>query len=207
MSLPRHRWARLGVALSLAFLASGRAEAHLISTGIGPFYDGIGHFFLSPDDVIPAVAIALLAGLVGPRVRGGAIWALPLAWFVGGLAAVLGSVPLLSEQLSGAFSFLILGILIASDARIPPWAVIALAAVMGAVHGFLNGLSMREAGIHPAILQLTGVGLMLFLIVLHVSELVLSLKRPWARIVVRVAGSWIAAIGLLLLGWTFRAHR
>jgi hypothetical protein len=34
--------------------------------------------------------------------------------------------------------------------------------------------------------------------------MVVSLGRPWMRIAVRVAGSWIAAIGLLLLGWALR---
>jgi hypothetical protein len=33
------------------------------------------------------------------------------------------------------------------------------------------------------------------------SGFVVSLKAPWTRIVVRVIGSWIAATGLLLLGW------
>jgi hypothetical protein len=32
------------------------------------------------------------------------------------------------------------------------------------------------------------------------SALVVS-EKPWARIAVRVAGSWIAAIGLLMFGW------
>jgi hypothetical protein len=31
---------------------------------------------------------------------------------------------------------------------------------------------------------------------------VAQLKAPGARIAVRVAGSWIAAVGLLYLGWT-----
>jgi hypothetical protein len=31
---------------------------------------------------------------------------------------------------------------------------------------------------------------------------VVSLRVPWARVVVRVAGSWTAATGLLLLGWS-----
>jgi hypothetical protein len=31
---------------------------------------------------------------------------------------------------------------------------------------------------------------------------VVSLRMPWTRIAVRVTGSWIAATGLLLLGWT-----
>ena len=36
------------------------------------------------------------------------------------------------------------------------------------------------------------------------AALVASLKRPAARIAVRVAGSWIAAMGLLMFGWTLR---
>ena len=36
-------------------------------------------------------------------------------------------------------------------------------------------------------------------------EPLVALRAPWARIAVRVAGSWIVAIGLLLLGWSFRA--
>ena len=45
---------------------------------------------------------------------------------------------------------------------------------------------------------------MLFVFVTLISAIVVSLRRPWARIVVRVAGSWIAAIGLLMLGWALR---
>jgi len=33
---------------------------------------------------------------------------------------------------------------------------------------------------------------------------VVWLRPPWTRIAVRVVGSWIAAIGLLLLGWGLR---
>jgi hypothetical protein len=35
--------------------------------------------------------------------------------------------------------------------------------------------------------------------------MVVAIRAPWGRIAVRVAGSWIVAIGLLLLGWTLRA--
>jgi hypothetical protein len=31
-----------------------------------------------------------------------------------------------------------------------------------------------------------------------------QLRASWARIAVRVAGSWIAASGLLMLGWAVR---
>jgi hypothetical protein len=30
----------------------------------------------------------------------------------------------------------------------------------------------------------------------------MSLRIVWMRIAVRVAGSWVAAIGLLMLGWS-----
>ena len=43
------------------------AYAHLVSTGFGPFYDGIMHLVLSPDNLLGVLAIALLSGLVGAR--------------------------------------------------------------------------------------------------------------------------------------------
>src|SRR5664280_2561595 len=41
------------------------AEAHLNSTGMGPFYDGLIHFLMSPEDIVPVLALVLLAGLRG----------------------------------------------------------------------------------------------------------------------------------------------
>ena len=36
---------------------------------------------------------------------------------------------------------------------------------------------------------------------LLVSAAVVSLRAGWARIAVRVAGSWVAAVGILMFGW------
>jgi hypothetical protein len=41
-----------------------------------------------------------------------------------------------------------------------------------------------------------------FVCVALVAALVVTLRRPWTRIVVRAAGSWVAATGLLMLGWS-----
>ena len=41
------------------------AFAHLVTTGMGPVYDGIGHLLLTPEDLVPVFAIALYAGLRG----------------------------------------------------------------------------------------------------------------------------------------------
>ena len=45
------------------------AEAHLNSTGMGPVYDGLMHFLTSAEDVVPVLALALLAGLRGADLR------------------------------------------------------------------------------------------------------------------------------------------
>jgi hydrogenase/urease accessory protein HupE len=207
MQPPGRGWIRAGLGIAVALLCATRGEAHLVSTGIGPFYDGVGHFLLSPEDLIPAVALALLAGMRGERAGVWALWTLPAAWVAGGLAGLLGGAPVISDQVSSAFSFLILGALVAADLSLPAPAVAALALFLGGLHGFFNGLALREAAAKAAVLQLAGIGLILFLVVLHVSDLVQTLRRPWTRIVVRVLGSWIAASGLLLLGWSLRAHR
>jgi hydrogenase/urease accessory protein HupE len=101
-----------------------------------------------------------------------------------------------------ALSFLILGTLVAADLRLPPTAVTAVAVGLGLVHGCLNGVAMRQAGAGGV--GLLGIMATLFVLVALVAALVVALQRPWTRIVVRVTGSWIAAIGLLMLGWSLR---
>ena len=47
----------------------------------------------------------------------------------------------------------------------------------------------------------------LFIIAAIVSAFIVSLKQPWTRIVVRVAGScWVAASGMLMFGWLMRGQ-
>jgi hypothetical protein len=41
-----------------------------------------------------------------------------------------------------------------------------------------------------------------FVLVALVSAFVVSVRAVWARLAMRVAGSWVAAIGLLMLGWS-----
>ena len=198
--------AACALALTLAgLMVPARAEAHLVTTGLGPVYDGIGHFCLSPGDVLPALALALLAGLRGARTGRWTMLILPLAWLAGGVGGLvtkgLAAPP---EQLVDALTFMLPGILVAADAALPLVAVGALAALLGGLHGFFNGLAMREAGAATGVLQLTGIAVALFVLMALVAALVVSLRQPWARIVVRVAGSWLAAMGLLLLGWSLR---
>ena len=182
------------------------ASAHLVTTGMGPVYDGIGHLLLTPEDLVPVLAIALYAGLRGAVAGRRTMFLLPVAWFVGGLAGTRVSnfestVTTATSLPIPAISFFILGGLVAADLWMPAGAVTALAIALGLVHGFLNGAALRDGA---GTLGLIGIMTMLFVLVTVISACVVSLGKPWARIAVRVAGSWIAAIGLLAFGWAMR---
>ena len=124
---------------------------------------------------------------------------LPLAWFVGGIA---GSVLNITAGAAvPALSFLLLGGLVAADLALPTSAVSGITIALGLIHGFLNGAALRDGA---GTLGLLGIAAILFVIVALVSAVVVSLGKPWMRTAVRVTGSWIAATGLLMFGWTLR---
>jgi len=51
---------------------------------------------------------------------------------------------------------------------------------------------------------LLGIVTTVFVLTLIVASLVIPLQRAWTRIAVRVAGSWVAAVGMLMFGWLVR---
>lgn len=176
-------------------------SAHLVTTGMGPVYDGIGHLLLTPEDLVPVLALALYAGLRGVTSGRRAMFLLPVAWFIAGLAGLLfNSLPSFPIP---ALSFLLLGALVAADLRMGGNAVAALAVGFGLIHGFLNGAALRDGA---GALGLLGIMAVIFVFVALASAFVVSLKRPWTRIAIRVAGSWIFASGLLMLGWMLRGQ-
>jgi hydrogenase/urease accessory protein HupE len=192
----------LGMNLIAAFVLlwpPSPASAHLVTTGMGPVYDGIGHLLLTPEDLVPVLALALYAGLRGAAAGRRTMFLLPLAWFASGLAGSSMNSPMPFPV--PALSFLILGGLVAADLGLRPAAVTVLVIVLGLVHGFLNGAALKDGA---GTLGLFGIMTIIFVLVTLTMAFVVSLKKPWARIVVRVAGSWTAAIGLLMIGWAMK---
>jgi hydrogenase/urease accessory protein HupE len=175
--------------------------AHLVSSGLGPVYDGILHFLLTPEEAVPVLALSLLVGLRGPASGRWALFMLPAAWLAGGLAgsAVKAGAP----SVTAAVLFLALGGLVAADAPLPLSSTASLAALVGLLLGFSNGAAMARPGLGVG--ALAGEAAAAFVTVALVSSLVTPSRALWRRIVVRVAGSWIAAVGMLLLGWSWRA--
>jgi hydrogenase/urease accessory protein HupE len=184
-----------------ALLAPASAHAHLVNSGLGPFYDGVSHLALTPEDLLPALALALLAGQRGAAAGRATLFALPAAWLAGGLAGLAWPTAA-STSWPGTVSLLLLGGLVAAEARLRPALVVGLAIGFGLVHGYLNGIVMAQARLGA--LGLAGIVATLAVLVTLGAALVVAIRAAWARIAVRVAGSWIAAIGLLALGWALR---
>ena len=190
----------LGV-LGVLFLLPAAAFAHLVTTGMGPVYDGIGHLLLTPEDLVPVIALSLYCGMRGARAGRYAMFMLPLAWLLGGLVGL--NLDLDATIPVPALSFLLLGGLIAADAKLPDQLIGPMTAMIGLVHGVLNGLVLKSGPGGPALLGIMGA---LFVLVALMSAFVVSLERSWTRIVVRVMGSWVAASGMLMIGWYFRGQ-
>jgi urease accessory protein len=181
---------------SLAVLVPASAHAHLVDARFGDFYAGLIHPLSALEHVFPLVAIGLLAGQQGAK---GA--RLVLGLFAAGLLAgvVMGHDAPASPWIiyvNGA-SFIVLGGLVALARRLPLCTLAVLAGVYGLSHGIANGSAMRpemvvlnfDAGVVSAGVILVSLG----------AGIVLSLRRPWTKIAVRVIGSWIAAIGMMTL--------
>jgi urease accessory protein len=188
------------VALAVA-LCAAPAQAHLNSTGMGPIYDGLLHFLMSPEDLVPALALALLAGLRGADYGRRAAFTLPATWLAGSLFGLTAAATAESAVLSSLW-FLLLGALVIADAKLSLSAMTALAALLGFVHGYLNGTGMGQSGF--AVVAVLGLTSAVFVLIVLAAAFVVQLQANWARIAVRVAGSWIAASGLLMLGWSLR---
>ena len=177
--------------------------AHLVQTGFGGFYDGMAHWALTPRDVMVVVGLALLAGMGGRTVGRWCVIVLPLAWLAGGLIGFripsLGELTLLTTITTG-----VAGLLVALGRPLPEILIATLALIAGAIHGLANGSVMLVE--KRELLTLGGAVTAVALAILIVAAVVAGVEKPAARIVLRVAGSWIAAIALLLLGWEFRTE-
>ncbi len=203
MRMRRPRLILFWLIFAITLIVAPSAHAHLMNTGFGPFYDGLAHLFVTPEDLLPVIALALLAGLRGPRFGRAVLFALPLVWLAGSAVGLLLA-PHVTLPVTETIVTIALGALLAADCPLPIAAVGGLAILLGLLHGSLNGSELPKTNASGQI-SAAGVAVALFVVVSLLAGQAASVRVPWARIAVRVAGSWIAATGLLLLGWSL--HR
>lgn len=190
---------RLAATLACVTFAP-RAHAHLVSTELGPFYDGAAHPLVTPDDLLVILALAALAALRGADGARRALLGLCGAWACAtAVAFAWGGRTVDAPPLVVAVLLVTLGIATALKRAPSPALLFALGSAIGVLHGFENGSAARAAdGVWLSALGIaTGVSVLAILS----AALGVYLERRGATLALRVAGSWIAAIGLLFAGW------
>lgn len=147
--------------------------------------------------VFPIIALSLLAGQQRAKRARWVVLLFPLGLLCG---AAIASFAGPSEYVAwiNKISFVVLGILAAAQVRLPLSGLAAIALFFGATHGYENTADVPQT----VAMQMFLPGLLMsgLALVAIVAAIAVSLDHPWQKIAVRVAGSWIAAIGLLIIG-------
>ncbi|MBV9994773.1 MAG: hypothetical protein JO127_06135 [Caulobacteraceae bacterium] len=184
----------------LMILAPAAAQAHLVATGLGPVYDGIAHFGLSPEDFLPVIALGFYAGLTGAGQGRAALAGVTLGWLIGG-AAVAGLPPLVLSVATAAL-YLVIGGLLAAKRALQAAPVAALGFALGVARGAAD-FAGALLGADPA-LTLAGMAIAVFAVLPLAASVTLPMRRTWIIVAARVSGSWLAALGILFAGWLLR---
>lgn len=197
--------------LGASALMPGATWAHTPIPGIGIFYSGALHPFVSPAHLI---ALLVLGLAIGQRAqpRGGEMADLGpalltlLAAAVAGVAltasGVLGDPD--TDRLLLVFAA-VLGLTVAGAWRAPQvllmvvGAAVVLAALVASAPGGV------DAG--PRRISLAGTGAAAALLVAYVAVMVAVARRAWLHVAVRVFGSWLAAAAVLVLALSFAPAR
>lgn len=189
------RW--LGMSVTLTLLLPTPALAHSVGERFGDFYGGILHPLTALEHLLAFIAIGLLAGQQKPKTARWMLLAFPLGLLLGCLGA-FWSEPVPAVPLVNRCSFVVVGALVAVARPVPRPLLIAIGVLFGITHGYENGVGMTSGlawHLYSLGIVLSGIAL-----VALAAAVAVSLRVAWQRIAIRVVGSWIAAIGILMLG-------
>jgi urease accessory protein len=190
------------VALIGVLVIPSTAQAHLVTSGAGPFFDGVAHFFVSMDDLLVVVALALFSGLLGKTAARWVLLTLPASWLVGMVLSLFFVAGMEDCLWATGVTLLGSGLLLSCNPNLHPWSIASIAGVIGLLHGSWNGAAMRAT--ETSAIASLGIVSAASVATLLLSATAVSVHVAWHRIALRVIGSWIAAFGLLALAWHFR---
>jgi urease accessory protein len=189
------RRTRRAIAWVLLFVALP-AMAHEQQGQAAGFLKGFQHPISGLDHVLAMVAVGLWGAQLGPP----AIWLLPVTFPVvmalGGFLGLVG-VPLPGVELAIALSAVMLGLLVAREARPPLWLAALLVGFFAVFHGHAHGTELPTG--ESALLY--SIGFVLATGSLHAAGIGVGLvhRWDWGRIALRIAGAGVAFAGCVFL--------
>ncbi|MBK1688030.1 hypothetical protein [Rubrivivax gelatinosus] len=183
------RAAAATLALPLPALAHGAVKA------VDAFYDGALHLLLTPAAAIALLALGLALGQRGLQAARPALAALALA-LAAGLLAGAAPGPAIARELLLVLAVLT-GLSVVLHRPWPPLALVPMAALVGAAAGWVSAPGPAVGAVRAG--SLLGAFVAALLLAACAAGLVQQARPAWARIGVRVAGSWLTASAVMVL--------
>ena len=196
---------RVLVAAGVLALAGGPAAAHGGLPGGGGFLAGALHPLVAIEHLILLLGLGLLSGQLPPARRSPGFAAVGLGVLGGLTADGLGDwsattvVPIAILGLA-----VVMGVIVAFVAsRVPAAVVLPLAALVGLAVGLDTDVpSGSDGGAAALVAPIAGVLTGVYLVVLDAAALAAVAAQPPFPVAVRIVGSWIAAIALMLFAFS-----
>lgn len=185
-----------GLALAAMLALALPVLAHEQQGQAAGFVTGLLHPVSGLDHVLAMVAV----GLWGAQLGSPALWLLPVTFPMvmacGGFLGLVG-VPLPGVEIGIAASAILLGVMVALQARPPLWIAALLVAFFAIFHGHAHGTELPEgqSGLAYSIGFVVATGL------LHALGIAIGLIHRWAtgRIALRGAGALVSLAGVFFL--------
>ena len=192
---------RMGAAVTFVLLVTATPIfAHDPGGQAEGFWAGLLHPVSGLDHVLAMVAV----GLWGAQLGAPAVWMLPVAFpmlmAVGGFVGLVG-VPIPGVEIGIALSALLLGAVVALEARPPLGAAVALVSLFAIFHGHAHGTELPPGGNGLTY----SMGFVVATGCLHGAGILFGLVHRWraGRIALRAAGAAVACAGLVFLWRAF----
>ncbi|MGD8896622.1 MAG: HupE/UreJ family protein [Acidobacteriota bacterium] len=180
----------------LLLLAAVPVYAHEQSGQAAGFLTGLKHPVSGLDHVLAMISV----GLWGAQLGAPAMWMLPVVFPMvmafGGFLGLLG-VPLPGTEIGIAVSAILLGLVVALEARPPLWGAVSLVGFFGVFHGYAHGTEL-PAGENAL---LYSVGFVIATGCLHAVGIGIGLVHRWSagRVALRITGAVVALAGVSFL--------
>jgi urease accessory protein len=194
---------RSAFALGVFALLPTRASAHSSIAGFGSFGSGFLHPLVDPALLLAVVVSALLIGQHGFAGSRPAMAAVAAGLAAGLIATGLGHTATTHSPL--LIAVMAAGLLVGVGRRWPPVVYGLVAAALGLGIGL--GAEPDSATGAARTYTLLGSFIGGCIWIADGAVLVLALKKPWGRVLVRVVASWMAACALLVLALNWAPAR
>ncbi|HRH93903.1 MAG TPA: HupE/UreJ family protein [Candidatus Peribacteria bacterium] len=192
--------------LPLAFLLAllpETAAAHNAFGDMGGFNNGFLHPLTTIQHVLALLGLG--AVLIFNRDKGDRALAGVLLGFIAGYAAAVMAGPFGFAPAAIAIATIVMGLTAASGHKLRLPLLLALVTLTGFSMGMDTGDETATLGQHSAFVL--GACISLTIVQGYALWTAMAVRKDWQKIVVRIAGSWIATISLLYVAVEFSAKK